>query len=85
MIDVAHEGDDWGAGLEFLFFRRLRLRWRDDDLLNFMHAASFFAAFLLENEPMSFRNLRGNIGLDRLIEIRENVEIHQLSNELMRL
>src|SRR5438552_15640581 len=52
VIDVTHEGDDWGAGLEFLFFRRLWPRWRDDYLLNFRHPAAFFAAFLCLNEAM---------------------------------
>src|SRR5437667_2549215 len=85
VIDMAHEGNDWGPWLEFLFFRRLRFRRRDDDLLNFMHAAAFFATFLFENESMSFRDLRRAVGLNGLIEIREDVEIHQLSNELMWL
>ena len=40
-----------------------------------VHAAAFFAAFFFENESVLLRNLRRDIGLDRLVLVHENVEV----------
>ena len=84
VVDVAHESDDGTAKLEFLFLLNDRRRWRDDDLLDLVNAAAFFADFLLENKAVALRDLRRDVGLDRLIEVGENIDVHQLCDELMR-
>jgi hypothetical protein len=72
------------ARLEFFLWRN-KWRWRrDDELLGLVHAGAFFAPFFFENESMVLTNLGGDVGFDRLIDVGENVERHQLSNELMR-
>ena len=74
VIDMAHEGDDGAARLEFLFLLNDR-RWRrDDDLFDLVNAGAFFAALLFENEAVALRDLRRDVGLDRLVEVGENVE-----------
>ncbi len=79
VIDVAHESDDRAAGLEFLFLLDDRRRRGDDDLLDLVHAAAFFAPLHLENEAVLRANLRRDVRLDRLILVRENVQLHQLA------
>ena len=71
-------------GFEFFFLLDDRRRRRDDDLLDLVNAAAFFAALFLENESVVLRDLRRDIRLDRLIDVRENVERHQLGDELVR-
>ena len=61
-----------------------RFRRRDYDLLNFVDTPAFLAPFFFENESVTFGNLRCDIGLDRLIDVREDVERHQFGDELMR-
>ena len=85
VVDVSHESDDRRARFEFLRFFNDRRRRRDYDLLNFVHARAFFAAFFFENESVALCDLRCDVGLDRLIDVRENVEVHQLGDELVRL
>ena len=76
MIDVAHESNDGSARLEFFFLGRLgRRRWRDD-FDDLVHAAAFFAPLHLEDEAVRLANFRCDIGLDRLINVRENIKRH---------
>ena len=71
------------AQLEFFLLLDHRRRRRDHDLLDFVHAAAFFAAFHFENEAVLVANLRRDVGLHRQVRIRENVEVvHQLFDEL---
>ncbi len=84
VIDVAHESDDRCARFKFLRLFNDRRRWRDHDLLNLVHARAFFAALFFENESVALGDLRRDVGLDRLIDVRENIECHQLGDELMR-
>ena len=72
------------ARLEFFLLFNDRRRRRDNHLLDLVNAAAFFAALLFENEPVVLRNLRRDVRLDRLIDVREDVEVHQLLDELMR-
>jgi hypothetical protein len=56
---------------------------RDDDLLDLVNAGAFLAAFHLENETVLRANLRRDVGLDRQIRVRKNIEVvHQLLDEL---
>ncbi len=57
VIDVAHEGDNRAARLEFFFLLDDRRRRRDDHLLDLVDAAAFFAAFHFENETVLRANL----------------------------
>src|SRR5881397_1061805 len=41
-------------------------------------------ALFFENESVALGDLRRDIGLDRLIDVRKNIECHQLGDELMR-
>ena len=84
MIDMAHKRDDWAARFEFLFLLDDRWRRRDHHLFDLVNARALFAAFFFENKPMVLANLRCDVRLDRLIDIREDVEIHQLGDELVR-
>ncbi len=65
VVDVTHERNDRAARLEFLFLLDDRRRRCDDDLLDFVDAAAFFAAFHLENEPVLRANLSRDVWLDR--------------------
>ena len=78
VIDVPHESDDRRARLEFLFLLNHRRRRRDHRLFHLVNAAAFFAPLLFENEPVAFRNLRRDIGLDCLVDVGENLCVHQL-------
>ena len=83
VIDMAHERDNRAARLEFFFLLDDRRRRRDNDLLYLVNAAAFLAAFFFQNKSVSLRNLRRDIGLDRLVRVRENIEvIHQLFDQL---
>ena len=84
MVDVTHECDDRRPRFKFLRFFNDRRRRRNDDLLNLVHPASFFPALFFENESVALSDLRRDIGLDRLIDVRENIEVHQLGDELVR-
>ena len=84
MVDVTHESDDRRPRFKFLGFFNDRWRRRDDDLFNLVHAASFFPALFFENESVALSDLRRDIGFDRLIDVRENIEVHQLGDELVR-
>ena len=84
MIDMAHERNDGSARLEFLFFFNDRRRGRHNNLFDLVNPGAFLAALFLQNEPMVFGDLRCDIRLDRLVDIRENIERHQLGDELMR-
>ena len=46
---------------------------------------AFFAALHLEDEAVVLANLRRDLRLDRLVDVRENVKRHQLGDELVRL
>ena len=84
MIDMSHERDDGAARLEFLFLFNNRRRRRNDHLFDLVNAGAFFAALLFQNEPVILRDLRRNIGLDRLVDVGEDVVRHQLCDDLMR-
>ncbi len=76
VIDVTHERDNRAARLEFLFLLDHRRRRRDDDLLDFVDAAAFLAAFHFENEAVLLANFCRDVRLDRLVRVaRENVEV----------
>ena len=47
-------------------------------LFHLVNAAAFFPPLFFQNEPVFFRNLRSDIGLDCLIDVGENVMRHQL-------
>jgi hypothetical protein len=78
VIDVAHEGDNRRARLEFLFFLNHRKRRCDYGLFHLVNACALFPPLFFQNEPVLFRNLRGDIGLDCLIDVGENIMRHQL-------
>ena len=84
MINVAHERDDRTAGLELLLLFNNRGRRRNHNLFDFVDAAAFFTALFFENKTVVLANLGRDVGLNCLIDIRENVETHQLRDELMR-
>ena len=84
MINVAHERDDGTAGLELLLLFNNRGRRRNHNLFDFVDAAAFFTALFFENKTVVLANLGRDVGLNCLIDIRENVETHQLRDELMR-
>lgn len=73
MVDVAHERDDRPADLEFFFLLDDWGRRRDHYLLDLMNATAFLTAFHFENEPVLLANLRRDVRLDRLVDVRENV------------
>ncbi len=81
VIHVAHERDDRSTGLEFFFGLDHRRRRRHDHFLDLMDTAALFAAFHFEDETVRFANLGRNIGLDRLVLIGENVQLHQLTDQ----
>src|SRR5207237_3800887 len=72
VIDVAHERDDRTAQLEFFLLLDHWRRWGDDHLLDLVHAATFFAAFHLENEAVFLADLGRDLRLDGHVWIREN-------------
>ena len=78
MIDVPHESDNRRARLEFLFLLNHRRRRRDHLLFHLVNAAAFFPPLFFQKEPVVFRNLRSDIGLDCLIDVGENIMRHQL-------
>ena len=84
MIDVPHKSDDRCARFQFLRFFNDGWWRRDDDLFNLVYAPAFFAALFFENEAVTLGDLGGDIGFDRLIDVRENIEVHQLGDELVR-
>ena len=61
-----------------------RRRRRYDLLFDFVNASALFAALFFENEAVILRDLRSNIGLDCLVDVGEDVVLHQLCDELMR-
>ena len=81
---MSHERDDRPARLELLFLRDDRRRRRDHNLFDFVNTGAFYADFLLENKAVALGDLRRDVRLDRLIDVGENVERHQLGDELMR-
>src|SRR5438093_2060819 len=85
MINMAHERDNRWPQLEFLLLLNDRPRGCDDHLFNLVDTTAFFAALLFQNKAMAFRDLRSDVWLDCLVNVGENVVIHQLRNELMRL
>ena len=85
MIDVTHKRDDGAARLEFFFFFNDRRRRGDNYLFDLVDAGAFFPALLLENKAMVLRDFGGDIRLNRLIDVCEDVEIHQFGDDLMRL
>ena len=69
--------------LEFFLLLDDRRRRRDDDLLDLVNAAAFFAPLHFENKAVLLANLRRDVRLDRLVLVREDVEVvHQLLDEL---
>ena len=76
MINVSHERDNGCPRLEFFFLFNDWWRRRDDHLFHFVNAASFFAPLLFQNKAMVFRDLRSDVRLDRLIDVREDVVVH---------
>ena len=84
VVNVAHERDDRTANLEFFFLLDDRRGRRDHHLFDFMNAASFFALFHLKNEAVLLANLGRDVRLNRLVDVRENIESHQLGDELVR-
>ncbi len=84
MIDVPHESDNRRARLEFLFLLNDRRRRRDHLLFHLVNAGAFFPPLFFQNEPVVFRNLRSDIGLDCLVDICKNIMRHQLRDYLMR-
>ena len=75
MINVSHERDDRCPRLEFFFLFNDRRRRSDDDLFHLVNAASFFAPLLFQNKAVVFRDLRRDVRLDRLIDVREDVVV----------
>ena len=84
VIDVAHESDDRRrAVLSSSSFSMTGGGGATTTCSTLVNAAAFFAAFHFENEAVLLANLRRDFRLDRLVRIRENVEvIHQLLDEL---
>ncbi len=69
--------------LELFLLLDNRRRWRDHYLLDFVHAAAFFAALHFENEAVLVAHFRRHLGLHRQVRIRKDVEVvHQLFDEL---
>jgi hypothetical protein len=85
MVNMSHERDNRCPRLEFFFLFNDWRRGCDDHLFNLVDTASFFAALLFQNKAVAFRDLRSNVWLDCLVNVSENVVIHQLRDELMRL
>src|SRR5438132_1108416 len=85
MINMSHERDNRCPQLEFFFLFNDRRRGCGDDLCNLVDTAAFFSALLFQNKAMAFRYLRSDVRLDCLVNVGENVVIHQLRNELMRV
>ena len=81
MVDVAHYGDHRGAKLQILL---LVFRVEDDFFLRgrLDEAGTAFAAFETKTESVLGADVPGNRLLDRLVDIRENVERHQVGDEL---
>ena len=84
VVDMAHERDDGAARLEFLFLLNNWRRRSDDWLFHLVNAGALFTALLFQNEPVVLRNLRCDIGLDRLVDVGEDIMRHQLRDQLMR-
>ena len=76
MINVSHERDYGCPRLEFFLLFNDWGRRRDNHLFHFVNAASFFAPLLFQNKAMVFRDLRSDVRLDRLIDVREDVVVH---------
>ena len=69
--------------LELFLLLDNRRRRRDHYLLDFVHAAAFFAALHFENEAVLVAHFRRHFGLHRQVRIRKDVEVvHQLFDEL---
>ena len=86
VIDVAHERDDRRARLEFFFLRDDRRRRRDHHLLRPCGRRRLFRGVPFpRTKPWFSAILRRDIRLDRLVDVGENVDLHQLGDELMRL
>src|SRR5437016_440505 len=83
---MSHESNDGAARSEFFFFLNYRRRRRNHNLLDFMNASAFFAPLHLKDEPVLLANLSGDIRFNRLLgTARENIKLHQLSNEHVSL
>ena len=83
VIDVSHKRNDGRAELELLFLFDNGRRRRHHHLFDLVHASAFEAHFFFEHESVALGNLRGDVRLDRLVDVGENVKVHQLGNELM--
>jgi hypothetical protein len=79
---MAHEGDDRTA--EFLRLGHLLdgLGRLDDNLLLLVDTASCDALLALENESVKIAEFAGDLGLDRLVDVRENLHSHQILDDL---
>ena len=84
MIDMSHERNDGSARLEFFFLFNNGRRGRHNNLFDLVNAAAFLTTFFFQNESVVLGNFRRDIRLDGLVDIREDVECHQLRDELMR-
>ena len=86
VIDVAHERDDRRAQFEFVFFLRdfrlLGLLGFLDDGVELLGLVPFF---FFKNEAVLGADFPRHVRLDRLVDRRENVQLHQIADELERL
>ncbi len=84
MVNVPHESDDRWPQAELVLLDLLDvLHLGDlDDFLHLVDAGAFFAALFLENKAVLFADFRGNLGLDRLGQSREDLHLHEILHQL---
>ena len=83
MVDVTHDGDDRRARLEiFRFVLDIELDLLDRGMND---AAAAFAFFHFKPEAVFGANLLGDRFVNRLVDVRENAQLHQVGDDLERL
>ena len=83
MVDMAHESNDRGAGLELVDeFLGLGSFWNFDLLLDLVMAFGGVFFLAIEDEAVNVANLGDDIGLHGLVEIRENLQGHEVLDKL---
>ena len=86
VVDVAHESDDGRTGFEFLFGDLdFGFGGRGDDRFRLVHPGTGLAFFFLENKTMFLADDRSNSGIDRLVQVGEDVRLHQILDDHERL
>ena len=82
VVDVAHEGDDRRARFQFVLGHHDRgFGWRGDHRFGFVHAGPGLALLLFENKTVLLAHLRSDSRLDRLVQIGENIRLHQVFDD----